>query len=91
MSSCLPKPHPKPKQNRLLEMFRGRRGESRKGGKEEQAEDPPALTFYGSTKLNSKAIHQQCVSGTAAFMVGVPQGEESDVKRHVKPFQPRNS
>lgn len=22
LSSCLPKPHPKPKQNRLLEMFR---------------------------------------------------------------------
>ena len=98
MSSCLPKPGPNPKQNRLGEMFMGRRGERRKGrrvrgkrkggkkrgGREgrrrEGAEGLSGLIFYDSTKLNSKAIHQRCVLGTAAFMVEIPRGKQRDVK-----------
>lgn len=70
VSPCLPKPRPKPKQNRLLEIFMGRRGERRKGrrmrakkgggregGRREGAEGLSGLILYDSTKLNSKAIH----------------------------------
>lgn len=41
--SCLPKPNPRPKQNRLLEVSKGRREEQGEGGRQGEKERKKSL------------------------------------------------